>query len=110
HKHALTSPHLGCPVKKLIRGRPVQNQRAVHTRVSASWHAGEVAGPERAIGGVRAQNGHIGDALADMMVAHAISELIDFTYNIIAQHECQSLPHCLRVKVAPDHYVCVLET
>ena len=69
-----------------------------------------MAGLERAIGGVRLEHGHIGHPVAKLKAAHAIAELIDFPDDIIAQHERRPAVHRLRVEVAPDHHVGVLQT
>ena len=78
-------------------------------RVDARGHAGQIFGAERAIGGVRADHRHIGHAVAELKAAHAIAELIDFPDDIIAHHERRPAEHRLRVEVAPDHDVGVLD-
>jgi hypothetical protein len=61
----------------------------------------QVAGPERAIGGVRPEYRQIGHPVAKLKAAHAITELIDFPDDIIAQHKRRPAAHRLRVEVAP---------
>jgi hypothetical protein len=67
-----------------------------------------VIGPKRAIGGVRPEYRHIGHVVAKLKAAYAITELIDFPEDIIAEHERRPAAHCLRVEVAPHHHIAVL--
>jgi len=109
HEHALSSLHARRAVKELVRSRPAQNQRGRLRRVEARRHAGQVAGPERAIGGVRPEYRHIGDPVAKLKAAHAIADLIDFPDDVIAEHERRAAGGSLRVKVAPDRHVRVFK-
>jgi hypothetical protein len=109
HEHALASLHPGRGVKELVCGRPTQDQRSRLGRVDARRHVDQVAGPERAVGGVRPDHRHIGHAVAELKAAHVIAELIDFPDDIIAQRERGLAAHHLRVKVAPDHHIGVLQ-
>jgi hypothetical protein len=97
-------------VQKLVGGRPAQDQRGRLRRVKARWDAGQAVRPERAIGGVRRDHGHIGHAVANLEAAHSIAELIDFPDDIIAQHERWPAVHGLRIEVTPDQDVGVLQT
>jgi hypothetical protein len=103
HEHALASLHPGWAVKELVCGRPAQDQRCRLRGVDARRHARHVVGPERAIGGIRREDRHIGHAVAKLKAPHAIAELIDFTDDVIAQHERWLAVYRLRVEVAPDH-------
>ena len=109
HKHALAALHPGRAVKQLICGRPAQDERRRLRRVDAAGHAGQIFGAERAISGVRPDHRHIGHAITDLEAAHAVAKLIDFPDDIIAHHERRPAEHRLRVEVAPDHDVGVLD-
>jgi hypothetical protein len=85
-----------------IRAKSAMGDNWSIPAVDAGRHAGEVVGPERAIAGVRPQDSHIGHSVAELKVAHAITELIDFPDDIIAQHERRPSRRGLRVEVAPD--------
>jgi ABC transporter substrate binding protein len=106
--NALSSLYPGRAVKELVCGRPAQDQRGRLRGVDARRHAGQVAGPERAIGGVRPEYRQIGHPVANLKAAYAPAELIDFPDDVIAQHERRTAGGSLRVEVAPDHHVGVL--
>jgi hypothetical protein len=110
HEYALASLHPCRTVQKLVRGRPAQDQRGGLRRIDARRHAGKVVSPERAIGGIRPDHRHIGHAVAKLKAADAIAKLIDFPDHVIAHHEGRPAAHRLRIEVAPDQDVGVLET
>jgi hypothetical protein len=97
HEYALVALHPGCPVQELVRRRPAQDQRGCLRRVEARRHAGQAISRERAIGGVRADHGQIGHAVAKLKAAHGIAELIYFPDDIISQHERRPVGRSLRV-------------
>ena len=86
-EHSLALLHSCCSMQRLICGRPAQDQRGRLSRVDGGRHADQVAGPERAICGIRPEDGHIAHAVAKLKAANAIADLIDFTYDVIAEHE-----------------------
>ena len=51
----------------------------------------------------------VGDAVAKLEVAHAITELVDFPDHVIAQHERRPAVHSLRVEVSPYQHVSVVQ-
>jgi hypothetical protein len=53
---------------------------------------------------------HIGRAVAKLKAAHAIAELIDFPDDVIARRERRTAVHGLRIEMAPDQHVGVLQT
>jgi len=110
HERALASLDPGRAVQELVGGRPAQDQRGGLSRIDPRRHAGKTVSPERAIGGVRPDHRHIGHAVAELKAAHAVTELIDFPDNVIAHHEGQPATHRLRIEVAPDQDVGVLQT
>ena len=109
HKHALASPHPGRAVQKLVRGRPAQDQRSRLRRVDAHRHAGHVVRLKRAIVGVRPDHCHVGHAVATLKVAHAIADLIDLPDDIVAHDKRWPEAHRLRVHVATDQHLGVIE-
>ncbi|HEY6979415.1 hypothetical protein, partial [Reyranella sp.] len=60
HEHAIAAPHPGGAVKELVRGRPAQDQRRRFCRVDARRQASQMVCPERAIGGIRPDDRHVG--------------------------------------------------
>ena len=108
HEHALAPLHPGRAVQKLVRGRPAQNQRGRLRCVDVRGHAGQVVGPERAIGSVRPEYRQIGHPISKLKAAYAIAELIDFPDDVIAQHDRRPEARSLRVEVASDQHVGVL--
>ena len=109
HQHALSALHPGRARRVLVGGRPAQDQCGRLRCVDTRRHTGQAAGPECAIGGVRPEDRHIGYAVAHLKAAHALAELIDFPNDVIAQHQRRPAVHRLRVEVAPDHDVGVLQ-
>jgi hypothetical protein len=100
---------MGDPMEKLVRGGPAQNQRRRLRRIYARRHTGQLLGPERAIGRVRSEHGHVSHSIAQPKAAHAITQLIDFPDHIIADHEWRQASHRLGVEMAPDDDVGVLQ-
>jgi len=109
HEYALTSLHSSRAVKELPCGRPTQNQCRRFGSVDARRHSGQVASPQRAIGSVRSEHRQIGHSFAEPKVAHAVTELIDFSDDIITHHKWWPAAHRLCVEVAPDHNIGVLQ-
>jgi hypothetical protein len=101
-------PHICTTTQELVRRHPAQDQRSRLCRVEARRHAGRSVSPERPIGGIRSDHRHIGHSVADLEVAHAIGELVDFPDHVIANHERWSAERRLRVQVAPDQHISVL--
>jgi hypothetical protein len=97
-------------VKELVGGCPAQDQRGRFRCINARWHRGQVAGPERPVGGVRPDHRHIGYPVAELKTVDANAELIDFPDDIIAKDERRSESRSLRVDVTPDRHVGVLHT
>jgi hypothetical protein len=64
---------------------------------------------ERAISGIRADDRHIGHAVAQPKASYALAELIDVSDDIIAEYERQTLGCGLRIHMPPDQSVCVVE-
>ena len=95
-------------MQELIGGGPTQDQRGRFRRINACRHAGQVAGAQRPIGGVRPDHRHIGHPVAKLKAVHANAELIDFPDYIIAKDEWRADGRSLRVDVASDHHVSVL--
>jgi hypothetical protein len=93
----------------LVRGRPAQDQRGRLCRVNAHRHAGHVVRAERAIIGVGPDHRHVGHSVANLKFAHAIAKLIDLPDHVIAHHERRPEAHRLRVQVAPDQDLSVIE-
>jgi hypothetical protein len=96
-------------MQELVCGRPAQDQCGCLGRVNASRHAGQLLGPERAIGRVRADHRHIGNAIANLKSADAMAELIDFSDKVITHYEWWPAGRSLRVEVTPDQRVGVLQ-
>ena len=69
-----------------------------------------MVGSQRAIGGVRPDDGHIGHPVTERKAAHVIAELIDFPDDVIAHYERRPQEHRLRVEMSPDGDVGVLES
>lgn len=84
-------------MQKLVCGRPAQDQRGRFRRVETLRHAGHVVCPERTIVGVGSDHRHVGHAVANLKVAHAFAELIDFPDDVVAHHERRPEAHRLRV-------------
>jgi hypothetical protein len=55
--------------------------------VDPGRHTRQVIRPERAVGGIRADNRHIGHTVAELEPGHAMAELIYFSNHVVAQHE-----------------------
>jgi hypothetical protein len=108
HEDALTLLHPGRAMQELVCGRPAQDQCGCLSRVNASRNAGQVLGLERAIGRVRADHRHIGNAIANLKSADAIAELIDFSDKVITHYEWWPAGRSLRVEVTSDQRVGVL--
>ena len=87
----------------------LKNQRGRFRRIHTRRHADQMVGSQRAIGGVRPNDGHIGHPVAERKAAHVIAELIDFPDDIIAHYERRPQAHRLRVEMSPDRDVGVLE-
>jgi hypothetical protein len=102
YESALSLLHSGRAVKELVCGCPAQDQRDCLGCIETDRHTGEVAGAERAIGGVRTNHRHIGNAIAKLKSAHAIAELIDFSDEVITHYKWWSAGRSLRVEVTPD--------
>jgi hypothetical protein len=96
-------------MQELVCGRPAQDQCGCLRRVNARRHAGQVLGLERAIGRVRADHSHIGNAIANLKPADAIAEPIDFSDKVITDYERRPAGGSLRVEVTPDQRVGVLQ-
>ncbi len=109
HEHALASLHAGGAVQELVRRHPAQDQRGRLRRVDARRHAGQVVGAQRAVGGVRAEHRHVGHAVADPKAFHAIADLIDLPDDVVSHDERRPSEPGLRVEVAPDQHVGVLD-
>jgi hypothetical protein len=62
------------------------------------------------MGGVGPEYRHISHTVASVKAAHAIAELIDFPNDIIAHHERRPVGRSLRVEMAPEQYIGVLQT
>jgi hypothetical protein len=60
----------------------------------ARRHPGQAVSPERAIGGVRPNDRHVGDAVARIKAGHAGAELIDLSDDLIAHNEGRPVTHC----------------
>ena len=97
-------------MKELVCGCPAQDQRGRLRRVEACRHTDQAVSSERAVGGIRPDNRHIGHAVAKLKATHAIAELIDFPNDVIADYERRPATHRLRVEVAPDQHIRVLQT
>jgi len=97
YQDALARADAGSAVQELVRGRPAQDQRGRLRRVEARRHAGQAVSPQRTIGGVRPDHRHIGHAVANLKVAHALAELIDFPDHVVAHYERRPEAHRLRV-------------
>jgi hypothetical protein len=108
HEHALPTLHPGRAMQELVCGRPAQDQRGSLRRVNAHRHARQIVSPKRTMGGVRPDHRHIGYAVANLEVAHAIAELIDFPDHVISHHKWGPATRSLWVKVAADQHVGVI--
>ena len=109
NEYALSSLYMGGAMKKLVCGRPAQNQRRCFRRVNVSGHATNISGAERAIVSIRAEYGHIRHSIAKLKSAYAVTKLIDFADDTIAQRERRPAAHRLWVEVASDNHVRVLQ-
>ncbi len=109
HEHGLAALHARLAVQQLVRRHPAQDQRRRFCRIDVRGYANEIAGLQRTIGGIRANDGQIGDALANLKAAHTLAKLIDFANDIVAEHEWRATKHRLRVNMAPDHNFGVLD-
>jgi hypothetical protein len=109
HEHMLASLHVSRAMQELICGHPAQDQRRGLGRVDVRRHTRQVVRAERSISCVRSDHRHVGDAVANLEVAHAIAELVDFPDDVITHHERRSVARSLRVEVAPYQYVRVLQ-
>src|SRR5262249_52685467 len=109
HEHALAALHAGRAMQHLVGRRPAQDQRGGLGRVDALGYAGQVAGPERAIAGVGADDRHIGHAVANPKAAHARADLVDLPDHVVTHHERRPAQARLGVEVAPDERVGVLD-
>jgi len=96
-------------VQELICGRPTQDDSGRLRGVDARRHTRQIVSPKRAIGGIRPEHRHVGHLIAKLKAAYAITQLIDLSDDIIAQHERWPLAHRLRVEVAADRNVCILQ-
>ena len=110
HERALSSLHQRRAVKKLVCGCPAQDQRGRLCCVDARGHAGQVAGPQRAVGGVRPDHRQIGHSVTKPIAAHVVTKLVDFPDEIVTQRERWPAAHRLRIQMAPDHHIGVLQT
>jgi hypothetical protein len=109
HEQALASLDPGRAVQKLVRGRPAQDQRGRLRRVDAHRHTGHVVRTEGTVIGVRPDHRHVSHAVANLKVAHAIAELIDFPDDIVAHYERWPEAHRLGVQMAPNQHLGVIE-
>ena len=87
----------------------LKNQRGRFRRIHTRRHADQMVGSQRAIGGVRPDDGHIGHPVTERKAAHGIAELVDFPDDVIAHCERGPEVHRLRVEMSPDRDVGVLE-
>jgi len=102
-KHSLAFLYPGKAMEKLIGCGPAQDQGCCFCDVDACGHAGQILGPERAIGGVRADDCHVGYAVARLEPSHTFAQLIDLADDIIAQHERRLQSYRLEIEMTPDH-------
>jgi hypothetical protein len=102
HENALASLDPGRAMKELICGCPAQDQRGRLGGIDARRHADHVAGPQRAIGGIRPDHRHISDTVTNMKSADTVPELINFSNQIITHYEWWPAGSSLRIEVTPD--------
>src|SRR5215468_1682194 len=74
-------------MEELVGDRPAQDQRGRLRRVESCGHGRQAVCSERAIGGVRSDDRHVGHAVSELEAGHAIAELIDFPDDVVARHE-----------------------
>src|SRR6266542_5575600 len=108
-EHALAWLHARRAVQELVRGHPTQDERRRFRLVDVWRHSREVVSTERSIGCVRPEHRHVGDAIADLEVAHTIADLIDFPDDVIPHHERRPVARSLWIQMAPDQDVGVLQ-
>src|SRR5215468_3173446 len=108
YQYALSRLHLRSAMQELVRGHPAQDQRGSLRRVDSPGDRGQATRLEREIGGIRSEDRYVRHAVTKLKLIHANAELINLPDDIVAHHKRRAARRGLRVEMAPDQRVGVL--